>query len=94
MTDLKEGLLLWFTNFLIKIWQVKVLIRMQINLFVIMSAFWILLRGNQLKNYTNQLPENLKKRKVYSEFKDNIWRADLADRQLISNFNKGFRFLL
>ena len=35
-----------------------------------------------------------KKRKVYSAFKDNIWAADLADMQLISKFNKGFRFLL
>ena len=36
----------------------------------------------------------LKKRKVYSTFKDNIWGADLADMQLISIFNEGFRFLL
>ena len=35
-----------------------------------------------------------KKRQVYSAFKDNIWAADLADIQLISKFNKGFRFLL
>ena len=35
-----------------------------------------------------------KKRKVYSGFKDNIWGADLADMQLISKFNEGFRFLL
>ena len=35
-----------------------------------------------------------KKRKVYSAFKDNIWAADLADMQLISKFNKGFKFLL
>ena len=35
-----------------------------------------------------------KKRKVYSAFKDNICGADLADIQLISKFNKGFRFLL
>ena len=35
-----------------------------------------------------------KKRKVYSGFRDNIWVADLADMQLISNFNKGSRFLL
>ena len=27
-------------------------------------------------------------------FKDNTWGADLADMQLISKFNKGFRFLL
>ena len=36
----------------------------------------------------------LKKRNAYSGFKDNIWGADLADMQLISKFNKGFRFLL
>ena len=27
-------------------------------------------------------------------FKENIWRSDLADVQLISKFNKGFGFLL
>ena len=37
---------------------------------------------------------NLKKRTVYSRFKDNIWGANLADMQLISKFNKRFRFLL
>ena len=36
----------------------------------------------------------LKKRTIYSGFTDNIWGADLADMQLICNFNKGFRFLL
>ena len=30
--------------------------------------------------------------KVYSSFRDNIWVADLADMQLSSKFNKGFRF--
>ena len=35
-----------------------------------------------------------KKRKVYSSFRDNIRGADLADMQLLSKFNKGFRFLL
>ena len=35
-----------------------------------------------------------KERGVYSAFKDNIWAADLADMQLISKFNKGWRFLL
>ena len=34
----------------------------------------------------------LKKRKVYSLFRDNIWGGDLADMQLLSKFNKGFRF--
>ena len=36
----------------------------------------------------------LKKRKVHSSFRDNIWGIDLADMQLFSKFNKGFRFLL
>ena len=45
------------------------------------------------EDYTNQLLDNFKK-EVYSGFKDNIWGADLADMQLISKFNKGFRFLL
>ena len=36
----------------------------------------------------------IKNRKVYSAFKDNIWAAALADMQLISKVNKGFRFLL
>ena len=31
---------------------------------------------------------------MYSLFKDHIWGADLGDMQLISKFNKGFRFLL
>ena len=37
---------------------------------------------------------NFKKRTLCSEFKDNIWGADLANMQLISKLNKGFRFLL
>ena len=37
---------------------------------------------------------NFKKRTVYLRFKDNIWGADLADMQLISKFNKRFRFFL
>ena len=36
----------------------------------------------------------LKKRGALSAFKDNIWTPDLADMQLISKCNKGFRFLL
>ena len=38
--------------------------------------------------------KKLKKRTVYSGFKDNIWGADLTDMHLINNFNKTFRFLL
>ena len=45
-------------------------------------------------NFINQLLENLKKKRVYSTFKDNIWGVDLADMQLLSKYNKGIRFLL
>ena len=31
---------------------------------------------------------------MYSSLKDNIWGVDLADIQLLSKFNKRFRFLL
>ena len=34
------------------------------------------------------------KRKVYSSFKDNIWRVDLAGMQLLSKFDKGIKHLL
>ena len=37
---------------------------------------------------------NIEKRKVHSLVIDNISDADLADMELISKFNKGFRFLL
>ena len=40
------------------------------------------------------ITRKFEKRKVYSSFRDNIWGADLADMQLLSKFNKGFRFLL
>ena len=34
------------------------------------------------------------KRKVYSQFKDNIWGVDLADTQSLSKKNKGIKYLL
>ena len=34
----------------------------------------------------------MKKRKVYSSFKDNIWGVDLADMQSWSKFNKGIKY--
>ena len=52
--------------------------------------------GINMKAMSNeQLAEELhkpiirkfKKRMVYSRFKGNIWGTDLADMQLISNFN-------
>ena len=50
--------------------------------------------GQLAKELQKPIIRKIKKRKVYSGFKDNIWGADLADMQLISNFNKVFRFLL
>ena len=35
-----------------------------------------------------------KKRKVYSSFRDNIWGVDLANMQLLSKYNKVYKFLL
>ena len=34
------------------------------------------------------------KRKVYSQFKDNIWGVDLADMQSLNKQNKGIKYLL
>ena len=34
------------------------------------------------------------KRKVYSQFKDNIWGVDLADTRLLIKKNKGIKYLL
>ena len=38
--------------------------------------------------------EKFDKRKVYSQFKDNIWGVDLADMQSLSRKNKGIKYLL
>ena len=38
--------------------------------------------------------KKFEKRKVYSQFKDNIWGVDLADMQSLSQKNKGIKYLL
>ena len=38
--------------------------------------------------------KKVNKRKVYSQFKDNIWGVDLADMQSFSKKNKGIKYLL
>ena len=51
--------------------------------------------NQQLANELHKpIIRKLKKKKVYSSFKDNIWGVDLADMQLISKCNKGIRYLL
>ena len=46
----------------------------------------------KLKNY-KPIIRKIEERKVHSSFIDNICGADLADMQLVSKPNKGFRFL-
>ena len=46
------------------------------------------------KELDKKIIRKFKKRKVHSAFKDYVSGIDLADTQLISKFNKGFRFLL
>ena len=41
-----------------------------------------------------QIIRKLKRRKVCSIFRDNIWGVDLADMQSLSKYNKGIRYLL
>ena len=51
--------------------------------------------NHQLANELHKpIIRKVRKRKVYSSFKDNIWGVDLADMQLISKYNKGIRYLL
>ena len=38
--------------------------------------------------------KNLNKRKVYLQFKDNIWGVDLADMQSLSRKNNGIKYIL
>ena len=37
---------------------------------------------------------NVRKRKVYSSFRENIWGVDLADMQSLSKYNKVIKYLL
>ena len=82
MMDISTNFLLWFINFLTKKTSGS---------------------GFKNENISNKglagelhkpIIRKFKKRKVHSPFINNIWGADVADMQLISNFNKGIRFLL
>ena len=42
----------------------------------------------------NPVIKKFNKRKVYSQFKDNIWVVDLADMQSLSKKNKNIKYLL
>ena len=41
-----------------------------------------------------QIIRKFKREKVYSQFRDNIWGVDLADKQSLSKYNKGIKYLL
>ena len=78
MMVIKE--LQWFTSFLIKsLVEVVLLLNQIISLEM---------------NFIVRLLENLRERKVYSFFRNNIWDADLADMQSLSKYNKGIKYLL
>ena len=42
----------------------------------------------------NPIIRKVKKRKVYSSFRDNIWGVDLADMQSLNKYNKEIKYLL
>ena len=62
-----------------------------VNMHANKSAFN---NGKLAEELHKQIIRNLKKEQFALDLWDNIWGADLADMQLISKFNKGFRFLL
>ena len=45
-------------------------------------------------DFHRQIIRKLKRWKVYSSFRDNIWGVDLADMQSLSKYNKGIKYLL
>ena len=49
-------------------------------------------RKHVMGSSVKKLKDN--KRKVYSQFKDNIWGVDLADMQSLSKKNQGIKYLL
>ena len=51
-------------------------------------------QNEQVEELYKPTIKKIRKRKLYSSFKDNIWGVDLADAQLISKCNKRIGFLL
>ena len=80
--DIKEILLQWFINFLIK------------KLLVAVLKTKIYSNKELVKKLHKPIIRKFNKRKENPPLIDNICGADLADMELISKFNKGFRFLL
>ena len=89
MMDIKEVMLQYSLSFFLLKSILVILLLVQINLLLKVE---LCRTSNQQKNYT--IIRKFEKYKVYSSFKDNSRCSDYADMQLISTFNKGFRFLL
>ena len=51
-------------------------------------------KKSMAKPFINLLLKKFNQRKVYSQFKDNIWGVDLADMQSLSRKNKSIKYLL
>ena len=65
--------------------------------FLIKSLVEVVLTWTKLsacKWTSDQIIRKVKRRKVYSSFRDNIWSIDLADMQSLSKYNKGSNYLL
>ena len=68
-------------------WILKIL---KIILLVVLLHVQINLLLKVTEKLHKPIIRKFEKRKVYSSFKDNIWRTDLADMQLTSKYNKAF----
>ena len=101
MMDIKEVLLQWFTFFFyffiyfFFFWLKGLLLRVKINLLLTQEHKLILIlkTNNQQKNYISRLLENINNVKYTLLLKTTFGSADLADTQLISEYNKGIQFL-
>ena len=82
MMDIKEVLLIYFINPLIKILLVGAL---KIEIFLIKKL---------AEKWCKSIIRMFSKRKLHSVFIDSIWDANSENMHLVSGLNKGFRFLL
>ena len=95
MTRLMEVLKIYLgKQLLIKYYAIKHLILLKIlNMMdlkeVLLQRFIFFLLKRLL---VVVLKMNICQKNINSSFIDNIWSADLADMQLISNYNKGIHF--
>ena len=90
MMDINVGLLQWSMNFLIE--KTSRGAATYANKSAVKNE--IISNKELAEELYKSVINKFKKTKVQSPFIENIWGADLADKQLISKFKKGFRVLL